>query len=107
MFDSIKRVFGIESSSRDWSVGVSENGRDGHVTYRDAAGTLSFYWEFCGGDVIASVSVGKEAEWRVKHPWAAVRRAEILQRVADEVIRQKAPNSRAEIDDQNGFINIR
>ena len=55
MFDSIKKAFGLESSSHDWSVGITEGGRDGYVVYRDPAGKLSFYWEFCGGDVIASV----------------------------------------------------
>ncbi len=107
IFESLKRAFGLGSNPRDWSVGISEKGRYGSVTYRETAGSMSFYWEFGGGDVIATIGVVTEAEWAGEHAWAAGRRTEILQRVAGEVIRQKSPNSRADIDDQRGFINIR
>ena len=106
IWESFRQLLRPNDNPRHWSVGISEQGRYGSVTYRDPAGSLSFYWEFGGGTTVASITVGDEAEWREKHPWAAGRRAEILRRVADEVIRQKAPSSRAEIDDQRGFINI-
>jgi hypothetical protein len=92
---------------RDWSVEIGENGRDGTVLYREPGGALSFYWEFGGGDVVAIVTVGDEAAWRKQHAWALPRRAEILQRTAAEVIRQKAPSCRAEIDDRHGWIHLR
>jgi hypothetical protein len=93
--------------SRDWSVEIHEHGRSGTVIYRDPSGSISFYWEFGGGDTVAIITGGDEATWRDQYPWAVSRRAEILQRTAAEVIRQKAPGSRAEIDDQRGWINIR
>jgi hypothetical protein len=95
------------SAARDWSVSIEEEGRFGSVTYREPGGVLSFHWEFGGGDTVASIQVGDEALWRAQHPWAAGRRAEILRRVAAEVVRQKAPGSRAEIDAKAGWINLR
>jgi len=87
-------------------VDIRQDGRSGAVVYREAAGDLSFYWEFGGGDTIAIIDIGDEAAWNAKHPWTAGRRAEILQRVSVEVLRQKAPGRRAEIDDRRGCISI-
>ena len=91
----------------DWSVDIHEQGRSGRVDYVDASGKLSFHWEFGGGDTVATIYVGDEAEWRERQPWAVAHRAAILQRIASEVIRRKAPGCRAEIDDRHGWMNIR
>ncbi len=105
--EALKSTFGLGTRSRDWSVDIGGAGPCGSVTYRDTSGMLACYWEFGGGDTVATIGVGTEAEWTRHHRWAAARRTEILRRIADEVIRQKAPGCRAEIDDQGGFINIR
>ena len=89
------------------SVSVVQHGRDGHVTYHDGAHTITGYQEFGGGDVVAIVSMGSDAEWRARHVWAVGRRAEILRFVAAELIRQKAPDCRADIDDASGDIVFR
>ncbi len=90
----------------DANVTIIENGRSGTVNYQEAEGSLSFYWEFSGGDVVASVRVGTEAEWRESHPWAVVRRSAIIRYVAAEVVRQKAPSCRPEIDEATGWIHL-
>jgi hypothetical protein len=89
------------------SVAITENGRDGRVVYREPAGEQSFYWEFGGGDVVAIVQVGTADAWRTSAPWAVDRRGEILSYVAAEVVRQKAPGCRADIDDRGGCIYLR
>lgn len=86
---------------------ISEGGRDGEVIYRDAFGEQTFYWEIGGGDVVAIVHVGTEAEWRVKALSTADRRPEILRFVASEVVRQKSPSCRADIDDHAGLNYLR
>ncbi|MEK7781914.1 MAG: hypothetical protein AAB370_10490 [Verrucomicrobiota bacterium] len=96
----------MSGSQNDWSVVVHEEGRCGKVVYREPSGSLSFYWEFGGSDMVAAIRVGDAATWQQQHAWAAGRRAEILLRVASEVIRQKVPGCRAEIDDRQGWINI-
>lgn len=87
------------------SVDITENGRTGSVVYREPAGSLSFYWEFGGGDVVALVQVEDHAA--LDAPWIAGRRADILHFVAHEVIRQKAPKCRAEINEAAGEILLR
>ncbi|MBK8741352.1 MAG: hypothetical protein IPM02_18380 [Betaproteobacteria bacterium] len=97
----------MKGKQQEWSVDIHEDGRSGKVVYREAARSLSFFWEFGGGDTVAIVHVGDKAAWRQQHAWAIDRRAEILQRIASETIRQKAPSCRAEIDERQGWINIR
>jgi len=83
-------------------VRVEARGRTGTVTYREAGHELVCHWEF-GGDVVAIVQCGDVARWQA-YPWALARRSEILQFVADEVVRQQAPGCRAEIDPVSGDI---
>src|SRR5689334_16023721 len=89
------------------SVAITENGRSGHVHYREPAGELSFYWEFGGGEVVAIVQAASLEEWHKAAPWAVERRAEILRFVAAEVLRQRAPTCHADIDERAGRIYLR
>ncbi len=89
------------------TVSISQQGREGYVTYYEDLRSISGYQEFGGGDVVAIVSMGNAADWRPRHAWALDRRAEILRYVAGEVIRQKAPNCSAEIDEARGDILLR
>lgn len=87
------------------SVSIQSQGRSGKVTYHEDANRLECYWEF-GGNVVAIVQCGDEAAWRKKHAWAVTRRPQILQFIADEVVRQKAPDCSAEIEWPSGDILI-
>jgi len=90
------------SSSEQPSVKIVESGRSGSIEYRDSAGSMTFYWEFGGGDTVAIIWIGDLASWSNKYPWAIDYRARILERVAREVIRQKAPTCRSDIDEKDG-----
>ena len=83
-----------------------DHGRSGTVTYHEAGNRLACYWEFGGGDVVTIVQCGSAAAWE-RHPWALARRNEILRYIADEVVWQKAPGCRAEIDSDTGDIVLR
>jgi hypothetical protein len=87
-------------------VSIESQGRCGTVTYREAGHQLVCHWEFGGNDVVAIVYCGSAADW-ARHPWTQGRRAEILQCIADEVVRQQAPACRAEIDAHTGHVLLR
>jgi hypothetical protein len=84
-----------------WNIDIVEDGRSGTLTYRDAGGSQSFYWEFGGADVVAIITAYKDPTS------SEARRNAILQRVANEAIRRKAPVARAEIDYAVGRIVLR
>lgn len=92
-------------TARDWEVQVVEDGRAGSILYREPGRELRFWWEFGGGDAVAMISVGTSDEWTRNHPWAGTRRAEIIERVTREVIRQKAPGCVGTLDDR-GWITL-
>ena len=95
------------STSDQWSVAIEQNGRSGSIEYREPLGRISFYWEFGGGDTVAIIWTKNSCEWSSHYPWAVERRRQILERVANEVVRQKAPTCKADIDDEKGYIYIR
>lgn len=89
------------------SVTISENGRSGGVRYTEGFRSIEGDWEFGGGDVVAIVGMGSRADWERDHRWAVARRASILQRVAEEVVRQRAPTCSPAIDEERGEILLR
>jgi hypothetical protein len=94
-------------TSDQWSVTVDQTGRSGSIAYKEPSGSISFYWEFGGGDTVAIIWLPKSPEWSSRYPWAVERRRQILERVAREVVRQKAPTCKADIDEQQGYMYIR
>jgi hypothetical protein len=84
-----------------WTIDFVDEGRSGTITFRDAGGSQSFYWEFGGGDVVAIITAYKDASS------SEARRNAILQRVANEAIHRKAPGAVAEIDYAAGRIVLR
>lgn len=56
--------------------------------------TCEFYWEFGGGDTVATVWFPKDdAAWDTKYSWAVGRRMDIVKDMAEQVRRQQAPRS--------------
>ena len=72
-------------------VHVITHGRDGEILYIEKGNTCRFYWEFLGGDAVVGVTFPKKDKWDTAIPWAAGRQDEIMQKVAREVVRKKAP----------------
>ena len=96
----------IDQVPEHWRVEVVVNGRSGSIGYYEGTSCISFDWEFGGGNTVAIIWVGEPSIWSTRYAWAVSRRGEILERVAQEIVRQKAPTCRAEIDEQNGYIYI-
>jgi hypothetical protein len=94
------------SAPREWEVDISGNGPAGVVHYREGQHSASFPWEFVVGRTLAMITVGHSSAWNHVVPWAAERREVVLQRVAEEVLRQKAPNCEAVVDETRGCILI-
>jgi hypothetical protein len=89
-------------------VTVNIRGRDGAVVYSEGPGqAIEGHFEYGGGDVVAIVTFGAEDAWRAAHPWAVARRDDILRFIGDELVRQQAPRSAAEIDLARGAIVLR
>jgi hypothetical protein len=84
-------------------VKIIGKGRSGKVQYTEGslfnAKTCEFYWEFSGGDTLATIWFPTEEKWNIQYPWAAGRRKEIMDFVAEEVRKQMAKASTIKWED--------
>lgn len=88
--------------SVDYKVEIEQTGRGGTIIYTEPNGSLTFDWEFAtnGADMFVPTPEQWDAYCRGRSAgWAKGRRQEILERVAEEVRRQKATSSLATIED--------
>jgi hypothetical protein len=95
------------ATARKWRIEIVEKGPIGTICYYEDLKVASFEWEFGGDNVIAIIHGGSAPEWGEKYAWAADRRLEILERVANEAIRQKAKACTASLDEKSGIILLR
>ncbi len=80
---------------------IVTSGRHGRIQYVEGwlkKNICEFYWEFGGGDTVAMVWFPAETEWDALYPWAKGRRREILDYVAEQTHRRKAPSARVKWD---------
>jgi hypothetical protein len=76
-------------------------GRAGWIEYGEHGERCRFGWELLGGGrSVLYVMVPGPEQWDSDVPWARGRRQQILARVAEEVVRQKCPSCRWELDDE-------
>ena len=75
---------------------ITSSGPAGKIRYTENGQTCEFYWEFSGGDAIATVWFPAEGEWDAKYPWAKGRQKEIVSAVAEEIRRKQSPSSKIE-----------
>lgn len=74
-------------------------GRYGKVVYVEGETQISLYYEFGGGECIASIDIPSAAEWEKATGMSQERRADVLQFIAETVLRDQASNGRYEISD--------
>jgi len=93
--------------SDNWSVDIETRGRDGYVYYSEDLNRVRFYWEFGGTPRIIAIITGPTpGEWDTSFPWAKGRQAEIMRRIAEGVILQKAPGCTPEYIYDRNVIHI-
>lgn len=68
------------------------DGRSGHVVYTDEQGTIQLYYEFGGGDCVAIINIPTEEEWTSTTHRPLSERNAILTFIAEQAIRDQAPN---------------
>ena len=94
----------------DYAVKIIQTGRGGTVYYQENAAALPFDWEFAvDGALLFVPSVPYWSNFCERHdlPQARFRRDEILKRVCEEIIRQKAAGAKYAIEDDYASISFR
>ncbi|HLY62039.1 MAG TPA: hypothetical protein VKV95_14955 [Terriglobia bacterium] len=88
------------------TVEITTSGRGGSILYKDGDKAIKFDWEFALPPALALIFGHTSQHWDKNFPWASARQEEIYKYVAEEVVRQKAPESAYEIDLDSGTLTI-
>ena len=94
------------SKESQWKVTIETRGQAGIINYTEEKNIIKFNWEFGAHDIIAFIWKYDSEQRDKSYPWAVGRKKEILKRVAEEVIKQRAQNCRAEIEYERTTIKI-
>ena len=95
------------SKEKTWQVTIVTKGQAGLVYYIEESNSARFEWEYGAYDIIAFVWGTLSENWDSTYPWAIGRRQDIMRRVAEEVIKQRARNCWADFDYDHTNIKIR
>src|SRR6185369_11240005 len=89
--------------SQGWKVQMPSDDRADYVAYHEDYRAISFR---CTVAVDGSmfIYIGEPSRWANDYPWAALRRDEIVTRVAQAIT---APGRVADIHDERGYILVR
>lgn len=85
-------------------VEYSQQGRGGTIFYHHGDRHIRFDWEFAGGNGVVIIFVPKPEHWEAHTRTPLSQRLEILEFVARQVVRDKAPSCTYRISDN--FIDI-
>lgn len=79
---------------------VQKKGRNGRIVVTQGADRFTFYWEFGGGNCIASVDVPDPEAWRDQEPYCRYPRDSFLAGLAREIARLECPQAGIEIGER-------
>lgn len=82
------------------TITIETSGRGGTIRYKDDAGSIPFDWEFGGQDCIAIIFLPTPAQWEKAYQRSPEEAQQIVEFVAAETIRQKAPGCVSRISDR-------
>ncbi len=85
----------------------SQEGRGGDYGYESGDGHFSSWWEFGGGDTLAILSIPTAEFWEAQTGIPLAKRAEVLDFIGRETVRQQTTSGRGTFEVQDGFILIR
>jgi hypothetical protein len=78
------------------NIKIVQKGPSGTVQYTEGLfkkNRCEFYFEFGGGNTVATIWFPAEDQWDANYRWAAGRQKEIVTAVAEEVRRTQAPSA--------------
>ena len=88
-------------------VSFTTEGRSGQFTYQSQEGRFTSYWEFGGGDYLAILYLPSEEQWEAKTGLPLAKRAEVLDLIGRETVRQQTTNGKGRFELDGNYILIR
>jgi hypothetical protein len=86
-------LVGFHTSDIEGIISITQTGRGGTIEYTVRDKTLSFHWEFGGGEVLALIFIPNALHWEAQTGISLSKRTGLLTWIAQQVIRQRASGS--------------
>ncbi len=87
-------------------VSYSNDGRSGHVWYRSREAEFAMYFEFSGGDCIASISIPGPEDWEKHTGLPLSQRDEVLDFIGQQVVKDQTTDGKGSFKVEGGWLNI-
>ncbi len=97
-------IFGQVSTTA--KVSYSSDGRCGHVHYQSKEGSFAMYYEFGGGDCIASLIIPSKEDWVAKTGIPLERREYVLNHIGQRVVKDQISNGMGSFKIEGNWLNI-
>ena len=105
----LNRLFGggvPSQNAGEAKIKYSNDGRSGHVHYKSSAANFEMYYEFSGGDCVASIAVPSEKDWEKTTGLSLERRDEVLNFIGHQVVKDQTTGGRGHFKIEGSWLNI-
>jgi hypothetical protein len=97
-------IFGLDSNVP--KVSYSSDGRSGHVHYQSKEGSFAMYYEFGGGDCVASIDIPSKEDWVAKTGIPLERREAVLNFIGQRVVKDQISSGLGSFKIEGDWLNI-
>lgn len=84
----------------------SSDGRSGYVHYRSSEGSFEMYYEFSGGNCVASIDIPGVEKWERKTGLPLARRDEVLNFIGRQVVKDQTTGGRGYFKIEGDWLHI-
>ena len=88
-------------------IGYSSDGRSGHVHYQGKESDFALYYEFGGGDCIASINIPSPGDWVATTGIPLEKREETLHHIGQQVVKDQTVGGTGRYEIQHNWIIIK
>lgn len=105
-FQRIKKLLRRGGDTEPPSIRYSNDGRGGYVYYQSAEANFAMYYEFGGGNRVASIDVPGLGDWYRVTGLPVARRDEVLNFIGLQVVKDQTLGGMGSFKIENNWLNI-
>jgi len=102
----INRLFNFFSGKTGPKIQYADQGRDGYVWYKSADTTFAMYYEFGGGDCVASIQIPTPEGWERATKLPLAQRDEVLNFIGRQVVKDQTSTGKGHFKIEGNWLHI-
>jgi hypothetical protein len=105
MKNILNRLFGNGESNTP-KVVYSSDGRSGYVHYKSAEASFDMYYEFSGGNAVASIDIPSPEAWKKHTGLPLSRRDEVLDFIGRQVVKDQTSGGKGYFKIEGNWLTV-